>query len=81
MNFCNYCRKHFYDRRFDVECMSHREFSAANEVYTGIETYIDIDNKELVVFACLDNKNIKPVCEEVKIAINYCPICGRKLED
>lgn len=80
MKFCNYCREHFYDGRYDVEYLSNREFSITNEVYTGIEAYIDLENKELVVFACLDNKNIKPVHGEVRIPINYCPICGKNLE-
>lgn len=80
MNFCKYCGEHFHDGKYDVEPMSKREFSYINDAYTGIETYIDLDSKELVVFACLDNKNIKPVCDEARISINYCPICGRKLE-
>ena len=79
MNFCNYCSEHFHDSVYDVESISKREFSLINNVYTGIETYIDLENKELVVFACLENKNIKPVCDEIRIPINYCPICGRKL--
>lgn len=81
MNFCKYCGEHFYDGQYSVESMSKRKISYINDVYTGIETYIDLDNKELVIFACLDNKNIKPVCDEVRIPISYCPICGRQLEE
>lgn len=79
---CSYCEDHWIEeyKEYSVENLTERTESKNNyDYYTGIQTFIDTDKKELVVIACLDNKYIKPISQYKHISINYCPICGRNL--
>jgi hypothetical protein len=79
---CEFCEEKFNERNFEFEVkeLSERKRSKYNEGdYTGIQAYVDIGNSTLNIFACLDNKHIKPLGMIESVKINYCPICGRKL--
>ena len=82
---CKYCEEHVLERDLDelgdygTEALCLREESKNNYgYYTGIE--VRIEGSELSMFAVIDEKNIKCISEEKRIKINYCPVCGRKLE-
>lgn len=78
---CKYCEKYLReDCKYETKYLSKRKESKHNPyVYTGIQTFIDTDKNVIDIYTCIDNKNIKPVYEEIQIPINYCPMCGRKL--
>lgn len=81
---CRFCEKHVkygnYD--VDVDCLSTREPSKYDsDLYTGIESYIDLDTNELVMYACIDGVNVRALHKQVCTPISYCPKCGRKLGD
>lgn len=80
---CKYCEKHFVEKygEYEVENLTERIKSKNNRGhYTGIQTFINPDTNELVIVACLDNEYIKPILDYKHIPINYCPVCGRKIE-
>lgn len=79
---CKYCEKHAQWGEYEVENLSIRERSKYDRnIYTGIQSFIDVDENELIIYACIDDKNIKPLHAHVSVPINYCPKCGRKLGD
>lgn len=78
---CEFCEKKWNERNLEFEAkeLSERKESKYNEgYYTGIQTYVDIEDSTLNIFACLDNEHIK-LTKAVKI--NYCPMCGEKLRE
>ena len=82
---CKYCEEHVLERNladpseYGTEALCLREESKNNYgYYTGIE--VRIEGNKLAMFAVVDGKNIKCICEEKRIKINFCPMCGRKLE-
>ena len=78
---CNYCEKHVQWGDYEVDNLSIREKSKYNYgCYTGIQSFIDVDDNVLIICAVIDDKNIKPLQTHIRVSINYCPICGRKLE-
>lgn len=80
---CGFCEKH-WDKNIEEhqsKPLSERKMSKYNDgYYTGIQVYVDCETNELSVIACLDNECVKPLCQCKNVKINYCPICGRKLE-
>lgn len=79
---CKYCEEHWVEeyKEYTVVDLSERTESRNNrDNYTGIQSFVDPDTRELVIIACLDNEHVKPLIGYKHIAINYCPICGRKL--
>lgn len=81
---CKYCEEHWIeeDKVYSVENLSERTESKNNYgYYTGIQSFIDLNEKELVIVACLDNKHIKPLLKYEGVSINYCPMCGKKLNN
>lgn len=81
---CEFCEQKFNEHNlaFEVKELSERKESKYNEgYYTGIQAYVDIENSTLNIFACLDNKHIKPLGMAKAVKINYCPMCGKKLRE
>lgn len=81
---CEYCEEHGIDDgvywRYSVEFISERQESKYNpNSFTGIEMFINQKN-ELDLFAVVDGENVKPLHLNKTIKINYCPMCGRKLD-
>lgn len=77
---CKYCEKHAQWGDYEVDNLSIREESKYNYgCYTGIQSFIDVDDNVLIMCAVVDDKNVKPLQEHVYVPINYCPKCGRKL--
>lgn len=77
---CRYCEKHAQWGDYEVENLSVREESKYNYgCYTGIQSFIDVDDNFLIMYACVDGENVKPLHAHVCVPINYCPKCGRKL--
>ena len=79
---CNYCERHAQWGDYEVDNLSIREESKYNYgIYTGIQSFIDLDTNQLIMYACVDGQNVKPLHIDVGVSINYCPKCGRKLSD
>ena len=79
---CRYCEKHAQWGDYEVENLSVREDSKYNYgCYTGIQSFIDVDDNFLIMYACVDGENVKPLHVHVCVPINYCPKCGKKLGD
>lgn len=79
---CKYCEKHTQHGGYEVDYLSIREPSKHDrDVYTGIHSFIDLDTNELVMYACIDSCNVRPLHKQVCVPIFYCPKCGRKLGD
>ena len=77
---CVYCERHDQYGGFEVDCLSSRTPSKYCEgIYTGITSFIDVDTNELVMYAVVDSKDVRPLHTEVGVTISYCPKCGRKL--
>lgn len=77
---CRFCERHTQWGGYEVECLSIREPSKHDrDVYTGIHSFIDLDHNELVMYACIDSKDVKPLHKQVGVPISYCPKCGREL--
>lgn len=74
MGMCEHCNDNN-----DV-FLSERTLSKNSEALTGIGCYICSENKTLSIEACIDNTYVKPLYIEKDIKINYCPMCGRKLD-
>lgn len=76
---CRFCERHA-EFGYEVDCLSIRKISKYNRnVYTGIHSFIDLDTNELVMYAVVDSKNVKPLHIDAAFDISYCPKCGRKL--
>lgn len=79
---CVYCEKHAQWGDYEVDNLSIREESKYNYgCYTGIQSFIDVDENELIMYAVVDGENVKPLHADVRVKINYCPKCGRKLDE
>jgi hypothetical protein len=77
---CRFCERHDQCGGYEVDCLSIRKRSKYDpNVYTGIHSFIDLDTNELVMYACVDSKDVKPLHADAAFDIFYCPICGRKL--
>ena len=71
---CEYCDKK------NPKYLSERELSKYHEeVYLGIDCGIDFEEGLLMIEACTASGYNEPGYEEKNIKINYCPMCGRKL--
>lgn len=76
---CRYCERYLLDDG-EVDCLSIRTPSKYCEtIYTGIHSFIDVDTNELVMYAVIDSKDVRPLHTDVAVPIFYCPKCGRKL--
>ena len=76
---CRYCERYLLDDG-EVDCLSIRTPSKYCEtIYTGIHSFIDVDTNELVMYAVIDSKDVRPLHIDVAVPISYCPKCGRKL--
>jgi hypothetical protein len=69
---CEYCR--CWDTKFLLE--RSEKLSFKRDAYPGIS--LCIDNDCLEVDACPDT--YEPSFMEASVKINYCPMCGRKLD-
>lgn len=70
---CDYCNG-------NKTIFSDRDISEFNpDAYTGLEVWVCMG--VMGVLACLDNKYVKPLVRAQSIKINYCPMCGRKLDE
>lgn len=79
---CKYCEKHAQWGDYEVDNLSIREESQYNYgCYTGIQSFIDVDDNVLIMYAVVDGENVKPLHAHVCVPISYCPKCGRKLGD
>ena len=79
---CVYCEKHAQWGDYEVDNLSIREESKYNYgCYTGIQSFIDVDENELIMYAVVDGVNVKPLHADTRVKINYCPKCGRKLDE
>ena len=72
---CKYCEgwptEHLYNTRTDV--------GKKSGGYPGLEVYIDIPSNVMWIGGHADV--YEPNFIEAEIEINYCPMCGRKLND
>ena len=73
---CVYCR--CYDRK---PIFNNGKLSENNVVTTGFNISINGTEceTEFDVYCCFDTPLTKPIFEQCKFKINYCPMCGRKL--
>lgn len=79
---CKYCEKHAQWGDYEVEYLSIRKESKHNRgLYTGIHSFIDVDENLLIMYACVDSQDVKPLHTQVCVPIKSCPMCGRKLGD
>lgn len=49
------------------------------QTYTGFEVWIE--NNNLNILSCFDSSITRPMLRETKFPINFCPMCGRLLND
>lgn len=68
---CEYCEG-------DEFLANNREYNFPTDTYNGFEVWLE-DNK-LSIYACLDKAKAVTASGSVEIEINYCPMCGRKLD-
>lgn len=77
---CKYCEEHVLEEGgYDIEPICEREESKYNHgCFTGIDVHLEKD--KLKMYAVVDGQNVKCLHAEKEIKINFCPMCGRKLE-
>lgn len=70
---CEYCKD------YNQKCLSERndKMSRKGDFYSGIQTYIEENKLQINAVADVYEPNFT----EKSIKINYCPMCGRRLED
>lgn len=71
IDMCEYCGA-------DEFLINNRRFNAKTDTYNGFEVWIEDD--ELNIYANLDKAKVVTASGSVKVKINYCPMCGRKLD-
>lgn len=70
---CTYCQ--------GKESLSERELEQYSDVYTGFG--VDISGGKLLIESCtaVGGPSKDYTFSDTKIAINYCPMCGRKINE
>ena len=49
------------------------------QAYTGFSVWLE--GNEVNILSCFDSSLTRPMLRETKFTINFCPMCGRKLNE
>lgn len=61
-------------KKFTCHCIE-EQFKSPDQVYVGF------DNQYIAEIPCIYRPKGKATLRRIKIEINYCPMCGAKLEE